>query len=239
MSSSASYTFSLPPARIFSPSFSFPFISFPFLSARSDQRGRGNAIRTSFSIFTLALMPSTAASFWLSSPDRTASLYWPLRIPHGRSRLPSACAHDDGLGVEWDRLVPAARSRRPPPPPLGLRHVTLPLGFWATVPSSARQLTSNSASRAETRRRSHRSHFHSRSSFRSHFRALRARSQLLRRRGLGSGCWCARGRRCSFRRGRCAGRVGAGRRTRICGRSVGKEDDDEGVRGWERWGGGT
>ena len=34
--------------------------------------------RTSFSILTLALMPSSWASFWFSSSERTASLYWPL-----------------------------------------------------------------------------------------------------------------------------------------------------------------
>ena len=33
---------------------------------------------TSLSILTLALMPSTSASFWFSSSERTASLYWPL-----------------------------------------------------------------------------------------------------------------------------------------------------------------
>jgi hypothetical protein len=33
---------------------------------------------TSFSIFTLALMPSRCSSFWLSSSDSTAALYCPL-----------------------------------------------------------------------------------------------------------------------------------------------------------------
>ena len=38
----------------------------------------GKGELTSLSILTLALMPSTSASFWFSSSERTASLYWPL-----------------------------------------------------------------------------------------------------------------------------------------------------------------
>ena len=39
---------------------------------------KGMGRRTSFSILTLALMPSNSLSFWFSSSERTASLYWPL-----------------------------------------------------------------------------------------------------------------------------------------------------------------
>jgi len=74
-----------------------------------DRGGDGASphVRTSFSIFTLALIPSTAASFWLSRPDRTASLYWPL---HGRaSRQPAAlrillAPHRTGLLVLSPRV---------------------------------------------------------------------------------------------------------------------------------------
>lgn len=41
-------------------------------------RGGGERERTSFSILTLADMPSSWASFWFSSSERTASEYWPL-----------------------------------------------------------------------------------------------------------------------------------------------------------------
>ena len=40
--------------------------------------GKEKRDSTSFSIFTRALMPSTCSSFWDSSSERTASLYWPL-----------------------------------------------------------------------------------------------------------------------------------------------------------------
>lgn len=42
------------------------------------REGRGKGRRTSFSILTLPLIPSIWASFWFSSSERTASLYWPL-----------------------------------------------------------------------------------------------------------------------------------------------------------------
>ena len=51
---------------------------------RWDERGR----RTSLSIFTLALMPSRCWSFWFSSSESTASLYWPLH----RERLSASAS---------------------------------------------------------------------------------------------------------------------------------------------------
>jgi len=45
---------------------------------RGVEGGEGERERTSFSILTLADMPSSWASFWFSSSERTASEYWPL-----------------------------------------------------------------------------------------------------------------------------------------------------------------
>lgn len=44
-------------------------------------RGGEGFERTSFSILTLALIPSIWASFWFSSSESTASLYCPLDLP--------------------------------------------------------------------------------------------------------------------------------------------------------------
>lgn len=44
---------------------------------REEERKKGG--QTSFNILTLALMPSSSESFWDSSSERTASLYWPLQ----------------------------------------------------------------------------------------------------------------------------------------------------------------
>lgn len=51
--------------------------------ARDGADGRGATSRrrlTSFSILTLALMPSSCSSFWLSNSLKTASLYWPRAL---------------------------------------------------------------------------------------------------------------------------------------------------------------